>query len=340
MEFYRERFVNYLDEGDPVTIAGFTWPNSEVFKTMAENDYEAHFVDWVADRKNDSLERACAFLEEYEVLPRFKLLQERHRNGQVIPFVGAGMSVPSGYRLWGDFILSLMADLPNRRADVEELLEAGRYEEAAQYVHDALTADNFAEECHNQLGEHLKTTRGAVCLFPDIFPNEVVTTNFDYVLNHVYEGSDAPFDKEFVGARLGQAGQQLGNHPHSLIRLHGEGETATNRVLTTQEYQALYGNGGNFHHALERIIGARSFLFMGCSLMTDRTLEALCRIKQAAGADATRHYAFLPYPGDDAREARRAFLGQAEIHPIYYPPDDHDPYIEDLLICLMEGPFE
>ena len=76
---------------------------------------------------------------------------------------------------------------------------------------------------------------------------------------------------------------------------------------------------------------------MGSSLQSDRTYAALRDIRAQNGDNGVRHYAFLPRPPENQRTARRAFLAEADIHPIYYPEGDHDQFIEDLLITLMEG---
>jgi hypothetical protein len=60
-------------------------------------------------------------------------------------------------------------------------------------------------------------------------------------------------------------------------------------------------------------------------------------IRAQNGDNSVRHYALLPCPPESQRAARRAFLAEADIHPIYYPADDHDQSIEHLLITLMEG---
>jgi hypothetical protein len=195
----------------------------------------------------------------------------------------------------------------------------------------------LAEEIANQMGVHLPGVSGPVRLLPGLFQSEVITTNFDYVLNRVYTDAEAQFAREYKGTQLRQAAQRMANDPHCLLRLHGEGETAEHRVLTLTEYEAAYAGNGGLSGALGALIGIRSLLFMGCSLHTDRTFGALREIRDAAHGEAIRHYAFLPFPGEAARARRRIELGEAEIHPIYYPPEDHDAGIEDLLITMMEG---
>ena len=131
----------------------------------------------------------------------------------------------------------------------------------------------------------------------------------------------------------------MGDDPHCLLRLHGEADSAQGRVLTANEYASAYGNGGNYSEIFKLLIANTSLLFLGCSLSVDRTIHILREIKQAAVVETPRHFAFLSLNDGIDREARRNELGQADIHPIWYPPEDHDQAIEDLLISLMEGGF-
>lgn len=337
MEYFRQRYHDFLNENGPVEIAGFTWESAEVFRNMAPHDYEATFTGFVQDQIQAAKDRAREFLEETQCLDRFRSLTARKQNGNVLPFVGAGMSIASGYRPWGAFLLSLLADAPQIRDDVVAMLGRGEYEEAAQLAHDTLQPHVLAEEIANQLGRHRPNAAGPVCLLPRLFENEVLTTNFDYVLTHIYAAAQQPFVNEFCGSRLRDARQRLGNNPHCLLRLHGEADTHDGRVLTRAEYDSAYTSDVTLTNILGALIGTRSLLFLGSSLQSDRTYSALCDIRVQNAASPVRHYAFLPLPVEKDRAARRAFLAEAEIHPIYYPADDHDQSIEDLLITLMEG---
>lgn len=337
MEYFRQRYHDFLNENGPVEIANFTWENAEVFENMAPHDYEATFTTYVQDQVQEAKERTAEFLEETQCLDRFRALTARKQNGHVLPLVGAGMSISSGYRPWGAFLLSLLADAPQIRTDVESMLRCGKFEEAAQAAHDALGGAVFAEEIANQLGRHRPNTSGPVCLLPHLFDNEVLTTNFDYVLTHVYNGSEHPFTNEFCGTRLREARQRIGNDPHCLLRIHGEADAQDGRVLTRDEYEAAYNGGVTLTNVLGALVGPRSLLFMGAGLQSDRTYTALRDIRAQNAEAPVRHYALLPMPAENERAARRAFLAEAEIHPIYYPADDHDQYIEDILITLMEG---
>ena len=339
MEYFRDRFITELNNEGDIEVAGQIWTRHQVLETMDSNAERAVFDDWVSEQKLGAKERCRSFLEEYGCLDRFNAMLARHRGGYVLPFVGAGMSVPSGCRPWGQFLLSLMNDAPAQIEQVKALLQDSAYEEAAQLVFEALGDGILAEEISAQLGNHDNRLDGPVRLLPNLFREEVLTTNFDYVLTRAYQTADHSFTREFKGKELREVTQRMANDPHCLLRLHGEADSVDARVLTLAEYQEAYGDNASLKGLLASLVGVRSFLFLGCSLSTDRTFSALREIRDEVGVGAVRHYAFLPFPGEDERNARRIELGQAEIHPIYYPPEGHDPHIEDLLITMMEGGF-
>lgn len=337
MEYFKSRFVGELNDEGVIEIAGNVWTRHEVLEGMDRDAATDVFTNWVDDAKQAAIQRTREFLTETQCLPRFVTLSHRLANGNVVPFVGAGLSRASGFPLWGQFLESLVADAPALRTQLVVLLERGEYEEAAEVVRQARGSAVLAEDIHNTFGSHRKQVQGPVQLLPWVFRDEVLTTNFDYLLDQAYDDLGHPFRMSLAGPELRTAPARIGNNPHCLLRLHGQADTEHGRILTREEYDQAYSDDRTLSGVLGAITGLRSLLFMGCSLQTDRTVNALREIRQRAQIDPPRHYAFLPLPAEDQREARRQFLSEAEIHPIYYPADDHDQCIEDMLITLMEG---
>ena len=336
MEYFRQRFIDELnDEGD-IEIRSLRWTRHEILESMDQQAAQTAFGEWVEQIKYEAKDRVREFLTENGCLDRFRALCHRHQQRSVVPFIGAGMSIPSGFQPWATFLLSLIPDAPHLREEVQQMIDAGRYEDAAQHVEDTLGPDIMAEEIHNRLGAHHQRTFGPVKLLPFLFQAEVITTNFDHILPAAYRNCELAFLRDFCGAELPDVPRRLANDPHCLLRLHGAAETLNGRVLTTREYNAAYRDDGIMGELLERIISMRSLLFLGCSLQGDRTYAALQQIRARAQVQAAAHYAFLPLPADD-RMARRQFLAGAGIHPIYYPADTHDQSIEDLLVTMIEG---
>lgn len=337
MEYFRQRFIDELNEDGPIRLRTFAWESDDVLRAMAPDNYEPHFHDWLDQQKENLVEHARNFLRENECIPRFRRLCERVHQEAVIPFVGAGMSVPSSMLTWGAFLNGLTADDPDLRRHVETMVGAGQFEEAAQAVVDRFSENMLSEEIENCFG--LRTIRpvGPINLLPFVFKQECITTNFDYIIDKVYEAEQNPFSRSFSGQQLNEAPRLGANDRHCLYRLHGEADIAQGRVLTLTEYEAAYNDGTTLQGVLENLCSNKSLLFIGCSLTIDRTLQALIGIKQERRMAAPRHYAFLPLYEETDRGSRREELEAADIHPIWYPGNDHDQSLESLLIALLNG---
>ncbi len=337
IEYFRPRFISALNEQGEIEIGRNRWTRHDVLTKMDSEAAEDAFREWADEAKAEAKDRAAEFLRKYGCLERFRTLRVKLDAGYVIPFVGAGMSVASGHSGWGDFLLSLTQPDTELREQIQSKIKNGEFEEAAQLIEDDVGSDGLTEEVHNRLGSHVSGVGGAVCLMPFAFKYQVLTTNFDFVLPNAYANAALPFRAEYGGATLREAPLRMGNDPHCLLRIHGDADSLTGRVLTLSDYKAAYTDSHAVGGILNAITGLSSLLFMGCSLTSDRTVEALKALKSAATVAQPRHYAFLPYPGSTKQAGRRTALLEAGIHPIYYPADDHERSVEDLLISLIEG---
>ena len=342
MEYFRDRFVQELNDEGEIEIRGVVFPRERVLREMDADAHQEVFNEWVDDAKRQAQERARDFLTASGCRERFNRLCQRVRRDSVLPWVGAGMSMPSGFPGWTNFLLELAAEAPEQADEIDQMLGASQFEEAAQAIADAANINILNENIENRFGLRPENPRGPILLLPQIFGSGCVTTNFDYTLEVAYEGYDRPFRLQFAGDALREAPRRAADERHCLFRIHGEANADQGRVLTRDEYNAAYGNEGTLEGVLNGLITNRSLLFMGASLSVDRTVMALGNLKDRADIQTPRHYAFLQVPNDNAEKTRRRReLERADIHPIWYPNDgEHDQHIEDLLICLMEGGYE
>ncbi len=324
----------YVRDGQ-IFIRGRNWAPEEVIRAISLEKYEEIFTEWLDDRKQDLLGRADAFLDEHDQRARFQKLKGAFDRGAVSPFVGAGLSQPSGYDDWKGFLKRVQQRTSIPEDDFLQLLSNGNFEEAAQQLADAL-GPQF-DECLANTYATDRSLAGPVQLLPLAFNTMVFTTNFDSVLKRCYENAGMPFSDTIFGLELEELRRYSGANEPILVKLHGKATTARSRVLTRQEYESTYTSETVIRDAIECICG-RTLLFIGCSLTADRLLNELYRITEARGnANTTRHYAFLEVT-DDAIEKRlrESTLASYNIYPIWYPRGEHDDSIEALLYKLTE----
>jgi hypothetical protein len=254
--------------------------------------------------------------------------------GQAIPFVGAGMSCPSGLPGWAAFLRQLCPLSNLDPVDLETYLTAGEYENAADALLNSMPIQLFNERY--EAAFRLPTANGilgAVRLLPEVFKSHAVSTNFDPIVESVYSIQSIPFDHVLYGpdvqshVLLHQDGQRC------LLKPHGDHLRTYTRVLTIAEYDKFYAAREPTREAIEHIYRANNIVFMGCGLSNDRTMKVF---KETAdnSQNLPRHYAFLKLPADPKEQlSREHFLTQRGIFPIWYP-GDHDESIEALLVYV------
>jgi len=274
----------------------------------------------------------------------FEELKRSCQRGFVIPFVGAGMSKSAGCLEWKEYLLSLCADA---RLDPEAM--RARLEEVTDYegVMNDLVVTLGESHFNLHFERDFKTPddiTGAITLLPTLFDNSAITTNFDRVLEKVYENASKAFVEKVTGrGRANAFFRAIPAGERYLLKLHGNLDNAAERVLNKAEYDAAYGNDGNIHFdfplpkLLKRLFTSYSFLFLGCSLSADRTVQTFMRVAQEEGQDnLPHHYALLPCPADPDKKRRSAQrLADAHISPLWYPEGEHD-HVEEILRLLLD----
>lgn len=318
-----------------------TFTPAEIVDMAAQADgsniiFDELFADWLNEWKEQQCEEAGRILEEYDQQDRFQRLVEAHKADLLVPFVGAGLSIPSGYPSWTAFLHKIRRESTFPEEELNALLVAGCYEEAAQRLADALGV-NFDEAMENCFLRKLPVT-GAVGLLPYFFKGPVITTNFDTVLERAYRDADNAFSSVLNGADSRRYRITSRENPHLLLKLHGQVDDCQRRVLTLYEYNTHYVDNTTLMDIVKLLYDQNNLLFLGCSLGVDRLLKTCKEYVASIGhSNLPRHYAFLLAPLDhEERVERKKQLADYHIYPIWYS-GDHDESITALLIKLHEA---
>ncbi|WP_196588114.1 SIR2 family protein [Aliivibrio fischeri] len=340
MDYLKSQFNEDLNsEGDVVEIAGSEFERCEILNGLEPDTYELAFSEWLAEKRERLLEKANEILGMYDNNGRFEQLVRIHKAGNLVPFIGAGLSIPSGYPSWTAFLYQCCGESGIAESELTHLLSDGLYEEAAQLLHDDMTPPVFNELLDSTFDAE-RSIEGAIHYLPYIFNDKhVLTTNFDTVLERVYESKERAFDAGSVksGRSLVEVARILQTKPRSLIKVHGTCNQVTDRVLLHTEYEVAYQNSGDVSNFFERVIFKDALLFIGASLNTDRTIKKMEELVTEKGHDSlSRHYAFLELKSGDSRIERKRMLARANIFPIWYAEGEHDESIEALLYKLMK----
>lgn len=134
-------------------------------------------------------------------------------------------------------------------AEVVELLRENKYEEAASLLEEVCTHNGLNRLLSRIFHPQITIEKAADCpaylkLFPGLFQGPIVTTNFDRVIEYLFDITNksrpdfvTPLD-DFQGPRIEQA---LQNNASILVKMHGDVEDPEHLVLTKQSYDNTYG---------------------------------------------------------------------------------------------------
>ena len=272
------------------------------------------------------------------------------RRNVVIPFIGAGFSKNFQYPLWEEF-LGKQADI-HHLEDVKKAKDNREYEKAATLLEQHL-GRGMEYTLMQTFGDHIYKAAsydGQLEYLPKIFRNLIITTNFDEVIEMLYakvnsEHIETVTPRTLQDVKLSH--KRIACGEPTLIKLHGS-VASREFILTEQAYNDVYGRYAldlrlPLPSFLRDVLLSRIILFIGCSLMDDRTL----RVIEQSQIDGSISFALLELPEKTENKAapwkptlikeetgqevevqefaeRKDFLNAHNIVPIWFPYQQYD----------------
>jgi hypothetical protein len=338
--FFEEQIHFRLQDGTPVEGSVFIGETEFLsVETLREDEdaYQAEFNAWLGEVwAPEQEERLNQMLSLHANAKRYADLRDAVARRQVVPLVGSGMSATSGLPTWSDLLRKIRTFTKIDPVALEDLLVASAFEEAADLIASGTNANLLNERVEHELRiENPDVIDGAVRLLPAVFPDLVITTNLDDVLEQHYRRCGAEFGEVLPGQEIARYRGMKTPTRRFLLKLHGDCRRAETRVLRKDEYEAAYGPGSVVREELTLLYRNNHVLFMGASLGPDRTVQLIAEV---ATSDKVmpKYFALLPLPDSDpARVERENFLSARGIYPIWYD-GPHDESLVALLAGLVD----
>lgn len=336
-----QEFNAVLDEAEPLSFKSLRDPDHEYLVKVSDALYwverDAYLDEldhWEGQREVNQHETAMAFIKDSDQQAVFLDLVDAIRFGRIAPFVGAGLSKPCGYPMWGEALRKIAQKLNGLDVqNIEPMMAQYDYLQAAQVLHDAAgqQVQHFIKTEFRQRG----AISGPVTLLPLLANGCIVTTNFDTVIEDLFKGKGHSLDGYMYGTQAGNNFvQRLLRGERCILKLHGDAGQANTHVFTLAQYQAAYGGAGGeafafqnqLPRALRQIFISHSLLFLGCSLEQDKTLDLFKSVVDEAAFEIPDHFALLNEPATPQDRARKEDrLLQLKIRPLWYAtPEDAD----------------
>ena len=207
-------------------------------------------------------------------------IQQAALNGDLVLFVGAGVSMLVKLPSWNDLAWLVLKDLRKKGCiNYSELEQLKNLDPKKQLSIAELIAeeDGFTLE----LARHLTTEEGDKGIYK--FLNKIgcacVTTNYDELLSpHFYQTSDGSTTAAPV-TRVAHKNDFYAGHlntPGTVVHLHGSVGQPETMVVTTKHYLSHYDDK-TVQNFLNELFKRKTVLFIGYSLEEAEILEHILR---------------------------------------------------------------
>lgn len=316
---------------------------SKAFFAGDREAYEQALQAYRVQRRNDVLSRdhlielygdedGQHWFERNE--QRFEQLVECLAAEEVVPFVGAGISTGGGFPTWANHLRQQGRTAGLAQPQVEDWLAQGDYESVIADIEQRHGRDVFAQEIRDVFGKRGRI-QDITLLISELFTDTLVTTNYDRLLEQVYDTGDG----SHVQVLDGTTAMTVVPDPErvTLIKIHGDFADPAHCILSKAQYDAAYGAGEldlqlPVPRILARYYSNNSLLFLGCNLRNDRTLQVFRATKLAAGdAWLPPHFCIEQAPARlEDLTARNIELLRLGITAIWYPEKQYQ-FVDDIL---------
>lgn len=342
-EYYAD-FNEWLDGEDGQVlreqygIDGLNQP-SKAFYAGDKEAYDEAFRQYRIERRHEVL--CQTWLEEQfggdhwaqRNHDRFMQLIDCMESGQVVPFIGAGISAAARFPSWKAHLREQGRTAGLALEQVEVLLSEGRYEAIIEQIEQEKGADVFAQEIRDVFSR-THATPEVVWRISELFKDAVITTNYDRLLEHAYDtGEDNAFQVINGMAAL----ERVNPKAVTIYKLHGDVKKPTSCILGKRQYDQAYGTDGlDLSLPIPKLLAyhykTSSLLFLGSSLNEDRTVQVFRAIKQSLGdEEIPQHFSIEQAPENEIELVKRnAYLAALGITSIWFEKECFD-YVEGML---------
>ncbi|RIJ42657.1 SIR2 family protein [Pontibacter oryzae] len=305
-----------------------------------------NFQNGEAQEKFNELIEYLYTSEQESVFEELKDAIERKR---VAPFIGAGISKSFDFPLWEEALRNINDSL-GKLNGVEDLISSYDYLQAAEclFQYNPTIFNHYIRKKF-PLGLEKKNDLvkwGVPRLLTKVTSGCVITTNYDKILEVVFESDGKPFQGFMRGVNQEKFVTKLIKNDRCILKLHGDYEYEDSYIFCQSQYSNAYYKDGTSEidftkplpKTLRQIYISYSLLFLGCSLEQDKTLDLFNNVKSENQFDIPDHFAILENKNPEEPQWKidvESRLLSLNIRPIWFPKGKYE-MIEQMISLALD----
>lgn len=319
-------------------INGLANPSKAFFAGDREG-YKQAFKEYRETRFDEALNRTY-FCEQFSGdhwfqrnYTRFEQLIQCLKEGIVVPFVGAGLSVEGGFPTWKEHLRAQGRTAGINPDHLNSLLAKGLYEAVIEEIENLRSKEVFVQEIRDAFQKNGKLT-STILLFSELFSDTVITTNYDRLIEQVFDtGKENAYQIiSGINPLVEPASDKV-----TIIKLHGDIKSPARCIISKNQYNLAYGTDAlDLSLPIPKLLSyyykTSSLLFLGCSLNNDRTIQVFQALNKELGdEDRPQHFSIEQAPETEKElVTRNEYLLRLGITAIWFEKERFD-YVESIL---------
>jgi len=217
---------------------------------------------------------------------------------QVIPFIGAGVSIPFGLKSWADLLKELEKGLNNEdKVHFETLISRGDYLRALSflktysgyYKQEKIIKDDIKRIIEQTFNKNIDDNQHNVLDLIKLNSNFYITTNYDNSLNYFLRDYRDDYDMPYTLKDIEDL-QDFFNGRQKVLHLHGHINKTSTMIVTKEDYDSLYTDIRT-SDILKSIMANKKLLFIGFSFNDKYFKDLYDSIRSTIGGE---HFIIVP----------------------------------------------
>ncbi len=264
-------------------------------------------------------------------LARFDQLLTCLEKGNVVPFLGAGISVAGGFPTWKDHLRQQGKTAGIDSNHIDKLLADGQYETVISEIEENRGNEVFTQEVRDAFS-HRGSIPDVVKRITELFSSTIITTNYDGLIDHAYKKYNK-HEVHVINCMIDV--KESKSDKVNIYKLHGDIDKPKQCILSKDQYNQAYGeNTLDIEKPIPKFLANHfresNLLFLGCSLNNDRTIQVFNEV-MAKINEKPQHFSIEQAPDDiNKLVERNAQLANLGITAIWFEKERFE-YVEKIL---------
>jgi len=208
-------------------------------------------------------------------------------NREAALFVGAGLSIPAGFKDWQEILQEVAADLRLEIKQETDLVALAQF-----YVNEWRARSRLNQLLVDEFNRSLKITPNHR-LIASLSVETIWTTNYDQLLEQAFKEAGKRYDVKVTTQNFATT---LRGKDVTIYKMHGDVTQPHETVFIKEDYELYNIHREVFTNALRGDLLTKTFLFLGFSFTDPNIDYILSRIRALIGSNPRQHYCIMKYP--------------------------------------------